>query len=64
LFSDENGRLTVLDLVTGTRHKVNVATKYSGAPSFAPGDAWIAYEGGPSGEDGGTPTAIYLTKSP
>ena len=43
---------------------VQVETPYSGAPSFSPDGKHIFYEGGPSGDDGGPPTSIYLTNTP
>jgi TolB protein len=62
VFSNNDGRLQVIDVRTGSVKNVYTETPYSGAPSFSPDDKQIAYEGGPSGDDGGPPTSIYLTE--
>jgi TolB protein len=64
VFSDADGRLAVIELATGIEKHVATVTPYSGAPSFAPGDQFVAYEGGPDSDDGGRPSAIYIARAP
>jgi TolB protein len=57
-------RVVVYDRATRKKLQVKVETKYSGAASFSPDDRFIAYEGGPDGDDGGPPSAIYIVPAP
>jgi TolB protein len=59
-----DGQIVVYDRTTRKKLPVKVETKYSGAPSFSPDDKFIAYEGGPSGDDGDPPSAIYIVPAP
>jgi Tol biopolymer transport system component len=64
VFSAEDGRLRVLTIATRIVMPVRVETPYSGAPSFSRDDKKIYYEGGRKGDDGGPPSAIYVTDAP
>jgi TolB protein len=60
VFSNESGSLAILHLPSGAATPLKVMTPYSGAPSFSPDGKFIAYEGGPSGDDDGPPSAIFI----